>query len=633
MKNLFSLFLTALLLTSVSVEAQDASKVNAKPFTVPEVQEWKGGKGVFTPEEGLNDPRITFSLKKDHKAGDEGYTISITPKGVTATAPTEQGLHWSRQTLLQMLEMSADGTLPCGTVRDWPVYAMRGFMLDCGRKYIPIDYLHNLVEVMAYYKMNTLQIHLNDNGFKSLHFGDWDQTYAAFRLECDTYPGLTANDGFYTKQEFIDLQKHAEEVGVEIIPEIDVPAHSLAFTHYMPELGSEEFGADHLDLRKPDMVYPFVEGLFKEYLEGDEPVFRGPRVNIGTDEYSNRDSTIVEEFRRFTDHFIRYVEGYGKQAAFWGSLTHAKGVTPVKSEGVLMNCWYNGYADPVAMKAAGYDLLSIPDGMVYIVPAAGYYYDYLDTRFLYNEWTPAHIGNEIFDEGDPAIRGGMFAVWNDHVGNGIAVADIHHRVCHAMQAISAKTWTATHVTFPYEVFDSLRYQLSEAPGINLLGRLKGDADGFVCRQEQVLPGTHGPAERVGWDYTVSFDIDLKHEEPQGAVLFHDGDTRFYLADPVGGSVGFSRDGYLFTFGYILRPGHHTVVVSGTNRSTTLKVDGRIVSELTIHYLTYPGKEEARRATVPTLIFPLCCAGQFDSRVTNLQVWNRLLDALTPTSDK
>lgn len=625
MNKLTSFLLSALVLTSLSAEAQMASVVNPKPFTVPEVQEWKGGKGSFMPEDGLNDARISFSLKKDKKIGDEGYTIVISPKGVAATAPTEQGLRWCRQTLLQMLELSTDGSLPCGTIRDWPDYPLRGFMLDCARKYIPIDYLHNLIEVMAYYKMNTLQIHLNDNGFDTFFFGDWAQTYAAFRLECDTYPGLTANDGFYTKQEFIDLQKHAEELGVEIIPEIDVPAHSLAFTHYMPELASEEFGMDHLDLRKPDVVYPFVEGLFKEYLEGDEPVFRGPRVNIGTDEYSNRDSVVVEEFRRFTDHFLRYVKGYGKQPAFWGSLTHAKGVTPVMSDGVLMNCWYNGYANPTEMKAQGYDLVSIPDGYVYIVPAAGYYYDYLNTQFLYDEWTPAHIGDQVFDEGDPAIKGGMFAVWNDHVGNGIAVPDIHHRVCHAMQAISAKTWTASHVTFPYEVFDSLRYSLSEAPGINLLGRLKGDADGLVCRQEQVLPGTHGPAERVGWDYTVSFEIDLKREEQQGAVLFHDGDTRFYLADPVGGRVGFSREGYLFTFDYTLRPGHHSVTVSGTNHSTTLKVDGRVVSELSIHYLTYPGKRQAQRATVPTLVFPLCCAGQFDARVTDLRVWNRLLE--------
>lgn len=61
-----------------------------------------------------------------------------------------------------------------------------------------------------------------------------------------------------------------------------------------------------------------------------------------------------------------------------GALTHADGSTPVKSENVIMNAWYNGYADPEKMAADGYRLISIPDGLVYIVPAAGYYHDYLN---------------------------------------------------------------------------------------------------------------------------------------------------------------------------------------------------------------------------------------------------------------
>ena len=124
---------------------------------------------------------------------------------------------------------------------------------------------------------------------------DWSKTYAAFRLESDTYPGLAAEDGYYTKREFIDLQKLAENLYVEIIPEIDAPAHTLAFTHYKPEIGSKEYGMDHLDLFNPE-TYKFMDGLFEEYLEGDEPVFRGKKVHIGTDEYSNKKKDVVEKF-------------------------------------------------------------------------------------------------------------------------------------------------------------------------------------------------------------------------------------------------------------------------------------------------------------------------------------------------
>ncbi len=83
-----------------------------------------------------------------------------------------------------------------------------------------------------------------------------------------------------------------------------------------------------------------------------------------------------------------------------------------------MDAWYNGYADPAAMIEAGYDLVSVPDGLTYIVPAAGYYYDYLNNKYLYEKWEPVQIGNLLFPYGHPNIRGGKFAVWNDHVGNG-----------------------------------------------------------------------------------------------------------------------------------------------------------------------------------------------------------------------
>lgn len=101
---------------------------------------------------------------------------------------------------------------------------------------------------MAYYKMNTLQVHLNDNAFKQYFEHDWNKTYGAFRLESEFFPGLTARDGYYTKKEFIDFQLMADSLGVEIIPEIDVPAHSLALTHFRSEIGSAEYGMDHLDL-------------------------------------------------------------------------------------------------------------------------------------------------------------------------------------------------------------------------------------------------------------------------------------------------------------------------------------------------------------------------------------------------
>ncbi len=643
--------------------------VNPKPFVIPELKTWTGAEGqtalsgrivvksaklkavanaLASDYEQLTGGKLTvvtgaakagdivISLSKDKKLGNEGYTLNI-GNTVELAAATNQGAFWATRTLLQISEQRKDGTLPKGKTVDVPEYQLRGFMIDCGRKFIPMSYLRNLAKIMGYYKMNTLQVHLNDNGFRQYFGNDWDKTSAAFRLECDTYPGLTAKDGSYTKQEFIDFQKLAAENGVEIIPEFDAPAHSLAFTHYKPEIGSKEYGMDHLDLFNPE-TYAFMDGLWMEYIGGKNPVFIGPRVHVGTDEYSNAKKDVVEKFREFTDHYIKYVESFGKQAVLWGALTHANGETPVKSKNVIMDIWYNGYADPAEMKKQGYKLVSIPDGLTYIVPAAGYYYDYLNCQYLYEHYTPAVIGSQTFEENDPDILGGMFAVWNDHAGNGISTKDIHHRVYPALQTLAVKCWTGKETKLPYAEFDQKRAALSEAPGVNELGRL-GQPGTVVLEKEVVNPGETLSAEEVGYNYAVTFTVEGANED-KGTELFRSANAVVYLADPDQGKLAFEREGYRNLFNYRVPAGEkHTITIEGTNKATRLLVDGQLKEELSpktlyvmrdqdrAHYQvkgTYTYEPVVYQPTDQiyyqrTLVFPLRHAGAFKSKVTNLKV--------------
>ena len=670
MTNLFSskkiLTLAACCMLSAGALWAD---INPKPFVVPELKTWSGAEGqtalsgrivvknaklkavaaalaadykeMFGKELTIVNGAtkggdVVLSLKKDKALGDEGYTMNV-GSAVEITAATERGAFWATRTLLQIAEQHKDGNLPKGKTTDVPEYKLRGFMIDCGRKFIPMSYLRDLAKIMAYYKMNTLQVHLNDNGFRQYFGGDWNKTQAAFRLECDTYPGLTAKDGSYSKQEFIDFQKLAEQNGVEVIPEIDAPAHSLAFTQYKNEIGSKEYGMDHLDLFNPE-TYKFMDGLWKEYIGGKNPVFIGKRVHIGTDEYSNAKKDVVEKFREFTDHYIKYVESFGKQAVVWGALTHANGDTKVKNKGVLMDIWYNGYADPVEMKKQGYKLVSIPDGLVYIVPAAGYYYDYLNCQYLYEHWTPAVIGNKTFEENDPMIEGGMFAVWNDHAGNGISTKDVHHRVYPALQTLAVKCWTGKDTKLPYAEFDSKRVELSEAPGVNELGRL-GKPGSVVLEKATVNAGETLNAEEIGYNYAVTFTVDGK-QEANGTELFRSANAVVYLADPEQGKLGFERDGYRNLFNYRIPAGEkHTITIEGTNKMTRLLVDGAVKEELgpktlyvmrdqdRAHYQvkgTYTYEPVVYQPTDQiyyqrTLVFPLRKAGNFKSTITNLKV--------------
>ena len=346
MKKTFILF--CLLVICLVVAAQ-----NPCPQVIPALQQWKGAKGILSlPTQGniiinpsdekvlsstalilkddlrellgweydisigkakKNDIYLSLS-KPDKQLGKEGYTLSIMNK-VSIEAPTTQGVFWGTRTLLQMLHRQK-AKLTKGTIRDWPEFSNRGFMLDVGRKFFTLDYLKQQIKVLSFYKMNEFQIHLNDNGFPQFFDNDWNKTYAAFRLESERFPGLTAKDGSYTKKEFTELQRMGMEYGVNIIPEIDIPAHSLAFAHYKPEIGSKEYGMDHLDLYKEE-TYKFVDALLDEYLSGENPVFIGPDVHIGTDEYNKKEA---EQYRYFTDRYLKYVASYGKTPRMWGGL-------------------------------------------------------------------------------------------------------------------------------------------------------------------------------------------------------------------------------------------------------------------------------------------------------------------------
>ena len=650
MRNRFLTMCLALLCLGASTALKAE---NDKPFVIPELRQWQGADGMvavspstkviyvnaeladaaeaMAEDYGLlfgkamktknasKAPKgtIIMALTDDKELGDEGYSIKI-DDCIAIEANTPTGAYWATRTLLQILEQYEGTHLPKGTIRDWPDYALRGLLLDCARKFMPMDYLKTFTKAMAYYKMNTIQVHLNDNGFKQYFGNDWNKTYSAFRLESEFFPELTAKDGSYGKDEFRQFQKDAAKMGVNIIPEIDIPAHSLAFAHYRKEFGSEKYGMDHLDLFN-DNLYPFLDSLFTEYLEGEDPILVSKQVNIGTDEYSNAEKAVVEKFRALTDRYIRFVESFGKQAMVWGALTHAQGDTPVKSENVIMNCWYNGYADPTEMKKQGYELVSIPDGYVYIVPAAGYYYDYLNLPFLYNSWSPAQIGNQKFDDKDPVIRGGMYAVWNDVVGNGISVEDIHHRSYPGMQVIAASTWSPTYKTVPFEEFNHKRTLLAEAPGVNDLGTFKGEPNSVVYTIPEVKPGKRYPHAKAGYGYSVSFSLDGAKEQP-GTKLLSNGITDFYLASPTDGRMAFVRDGYLNTFNYFVEEGKQVDIrIESTNTATRLYVDGKLKDEL---------KRAKRWASdkvsydyVPTLCFPLEQAGNFKSKVTDLKVEN------------
>ncbi|MFI3305155.1 MAG: family 20 glycosylhydrolase [Rikenellaceae bacterium] len=656
MKLEATLFLS--LLSSVTLCGSLTASPNPKPFVIPELREWSGASGVFAIDDDTriflssDDPgvvgaaeafavdyqkifgeqiaikkkaaqegNITFELIDDSSLGEEGYTINIA-ENIEVRASSAKGLYWATRSMLQIADYDVDGELPRGAIKDYPDYEVRGFLLDCARKFIPLKYLENYIDILAYYKMNLLHIHLNDNGLNAIFDNDWNRNYSAFRLESEKFPGLTAQDGHYTKQEFIDLQILAESKHIQIVPEIDVPAHSLAFVRYKPELGSE-YGPNYLDLFKPE-TYEFVDALFEEYIGGDDPVFRGEMVHIGTDEYKVAEEEHVrEKFRYFADRYIKYVESFGKKAALWGSFTHMHGETEVKkSEDITMFIWNNPYGNPQEMIDDGYKIINIPESN-YIVPTAPYYNDYLNIEKVYTEWTPAVVADITFEEQHPSIRGGMFALWNDRYGSGISLKDIHDRTMPAAQVVSAKCWSGANTTLTFDEFEEGRQQLIEAPGVNYAGRY-GEPNSLIYEAAKVKPNSTTPFEEIGYDYTVSFDLKGLPEE-RGTVLFESDFAKFYLSDPINGMLGFSRDENLYHFRVsTFNKDGVNIMIQGDRYSTFIYVDGELIQSLDTvrRFVEAP---EQKLKSLSTLVFPLAKTGDFKSEVTNLKVYNYKLN--------
>jgi len=430
---------------------------------IPQPTEWKPAAG----ECDLTSAKVDEKVDASSGLGEEGYTMKIAPGKIEIVAGGETGAVWARQTLAQLKVHGAASQ--CGEIRDVPKYRVRGFMLDVGRLYHSMEFLYDVARTMSYYKMNTFHIHLNDNEIvrpQHAQTADWSNKYAAFRMECETYPELTAKDGRYTKKEFRDFMVFCKSIGVTVIPEFDVPAHALAFTRVRPDFASTKYGADHFDLDKSGEILAWLKPLFAEYMTGDEPVFIGPYMHIGTDEYNKAEA---EKFRAFTDAMLKMVKGFGFKPCAWGALSHARGETSVVAGAdITMDIWHNAYYNPEEALKAGYTIVSIPDKHVYIIP---FRYDWLDYRKLYETWEPRNVGRyTVPDKYMNQLAGGKFAVWNDRCGwkgKGVRYTEAENwdRIHPALQTLAQKFWRGADTGMGWDSFAALADSMTEPQGV------------------------------------------------------------------------------------------------------------------------------------------------------------------------
>ncbi len=184
---------------------------------------------------------IALVVNQNPDLGAEGYRLTISSDGLTVAVGGAAGLHHAAITLLNLRE-TCNGQLPCGTITDSPRFGWRGQHLDCARHFFAVDFILRLLDLMALLKLNRFHWHFADDEAFRLEVSSqpllWQRT--AFRGEGELVPGVFGGGiragGSYSKADVARVLARARALQIEVLPEIEVPAHSHAMIRAIPGL-------------------------------------------------------------------------------------------------------------------------------------------------------------------------------------------------------------------------------------------------------------------------------------------------------------------------------------------------------------------------------------------------------------
>lgn len=494
--------LTALLCTSVaSTFAADANYNNVVPF--PKSIELQKGK-AFVLNEGTpivyvgTDTKmkqnadflaeyinqlthlklnVTTSKQKNVAAivlaidpkinGEEAYSLTVSNKGIKIAGKTAAGVFYGIQTIrksLPVLDNAEAITLPATVISDAPRFGYRGMMLDCGRHFWPVPFVKKFIDILALHNMNVFHWHLNE-----------DQ---GWRIEIKKYPKLTEigskrsctvlghnsdiddgtpYEGFYTQDEAREIVRYAAERNITVIPEIDMPGHTVAALASYPELGctggpySVGYGwgiyKDVLCLGN-EKVYTFLQDIIDELID----IFPAKYIHIGGDESptvrwencpkcqalakaNNVDAKHLQGV--FTNRMEKYINSKGRSIIGWDEIAQGN----INKSATIMS--WRGVEPGSKATEAGHDVI--------MSPTTYCYFDYYQSENKDKE--PMCIGGYLpvskvyeFDAAPESlsetakkhILGVQANLWTEYVST---TNMVEYMILPRMAAISEVQWT------------------------------------------------------------------------------------------------------------------------------------------------------------------------------------------------
>ena len=273
---------------------------------------------------------------------DERYRMEVAPGRIRIEAPTEWGVLRALATLAQLVDRYGGGHgFPHCEIEDAPRFSWRGLMIDTARHFISIGTLERTLDVMEFYKLNVLHLHLSD-----------DQ---GFRFLGTAYPELADRDDHYTREALGALVRRAAVRGIRVVPELDVPGHTSSWLAAHPQWGlgepvsavSKRFGvhACCLDPDNPEAMRA-VASLFGELAQ----VFPDSHAHFGGDEVTLPDGRDARPMQAaFNLRITRILHGLGKTPVAWDEV-----VQPDLPRSVVIQSWRGPAARARAM-GAGFD--------------------------------------------------------------------------------------------------------------------------------------------------------------------------------------------------------------------------------------------------------------------------------------
>lgn len=437
----------------------------------------------FTPRIKVGNKKGDICLTTDVGLKEEAYKLEITSKRINIHAAGVQGFFYALQSIRQLLPAAIesgqvvtgfDWIVPAVAITDQPRFGYRGLLVDVARFFSPKENLLRIIDCMAMLKLNTLHFHLTDDN--------------GWRIEIKKYPELTeigsrrverpgknfserrnprqgeptVEKGYYTQDDIREIVAYAQERHIEVIPEIEMPAHSNAalaaypllacpvvnkYIGVLPGLGG--MNADIIYCAGNDSVFTFLQDVLDEVLE----LFPSKYIHLGGDEarkthweacplcQARMKQEKLENEEELQGYFMgrmaRYVQSKGREVIGWDELTNA-----TIPEGFIIQGW-QGYGQ-AAMKAAelGHRFIMTPARIMYLIRYQGPQWfepvTYFGNNTLKDVYDYEPIQKDWTKQTASLLMGVQACMWTEFCNT---PADVDYLLFPRLSALAEVAWT------------------------------------------------------------------------------------------------------------------------------------------------------------------------------------------------